>query len=105
MAGCSKNQMRATRRNAKPGEVLLLWGRRPREDAGHIGLWGGHGATKRHLNAVLSGFSSPRLQKNQITGAVEFGPSLIEQLDAAGFDTTTLEFKIRVKQAPSEMEP
>lgn len=96
--------MRATRRKAKPGEVLFFFGRLAGEDSpDHVGMWGGEGATKRHSNAVMHGFTGARLEDDQTrcTGW-KFGNSFLADLDAAGFDTATIEFSIRVKkQAPN----
>lgn len=91
--------MRATRRKAKPGEVLFFFGRLAGEDKpDHVGMWGGEGATKRHSNAVMYGFTGPRIQDDQTrpTGW-KFGNSFLVDLEAAGFDTATIEFSIRVK--------
>jgi hypothetical protein len=91
--------MRATRKKAKPGEVLFFFGRLVGEATGdHIGMWGGEGATKRHSNAVMHGFTGPRIQDDQTrpTGW-KFGNSFLADLEAAGFDTKTIEFSIRVK--------
>jgi hypothetical protein len=91
--------MRATRRNAKPGEVLFFFGRLAGEDKpDHVGMWGGEGATKRHSNAVMYGFTGQRIQDDQTqkTGW-KFGNSFLGDLEAAGFDTKTIEFSIRIK--------
>ena len=53
--------MRATRRMAKPGEVLFFYGRLRDDNPDHIGMWGGEGATKRHSNAVMPESQAPRL--------------------------------------------
>jgi hypothetical protein len=91
--------MRATRRKAKPGEVLFFFGRLAGDDRPDmVGMWGGDGATKRHSNAVMYGFTGPRIQDDQTrpTGG-KFGNSFLADLESAGFDTTTIEFSIRVK--------
>ena len=95
--------MRATRKKAKPGEVLFFFGRLAGEDRpDHVGVWGGDGATKRHSNAVMYGFTGARLEADATrqTGW-KFGNSFLAELEAAGFDTTTIEFSIRVKQVPN----
>ncbi len=96
--------MRATRKKAKPGEVLFFFGRLAGEDKpDHIGMWGGDGATKRHSNAVMYGFTGQRLEADTTrhTGW-KLGNSFLTALDAAGFDTTTIEFSIRVKPVPND---
>lgn len=78
--------MRATRRHAKPGEVLVCYGRLPGDMPDHLIMYGGHGATKRHSNVVYGLFATPETMK---------------ALDAAGFDTKTIEVRIRVKKEQS----
>lgn len=92
--------MRATRKKAKPGEVLFLFVRLAgEENPDFVGMWGGEGATKRHSNAVMYGFTGKRIVDDQTrhTGW-KFGNSFLDDLDAAGFDTTTIEFSIRLKK-------
>lgn len=84
---------RATRRKAKPGEVLLIHGRLPGQSPDHIVMWGGSGATKRHANLVLHNFNSPKVWR----GLDDPPKSFFEELEAAGFDLTTIEFRIRMK--------
>lgn len=95
--------MRVTRRKAKPGEVILFYGRLPGDNPDHIGMWGGEGATKRHSNMIMSNFSGLQveLDPNRPQGW-KFGKSFLKALDEAGFDTTTIEFSIRVKRVMQE---
>lgn len=94
--------MRATRRMAKPGEVLFFYGRLRDDNPDHIGMWGGEGATKRHSNAVMYGMTGPRIEADATGGrGWKFGNSFLADLDAAGFDTKTIEFSIRIKK-PAE---
>jgi hypothetical protein len=97
--GVWRSNMRATRRKAKPGEVLFFFGRFAGEGKpDHVGMWGGEGATKRHSNAVMYGFTGPRIQDDQTRPiGWKFGNSLLADLEAAGFDIETIEFSIRVK--------
>ena len=92
--------MKATRRKAKPGEVLFFFGRLA-GDVGpdHIGMWGGEGASKRHSNVVMYGFTGPHIERDSTSHrGWKFGKSFLEELDAAGFDTRTIQFSIRVKE-------
>ena len=90
--------MRTTRRKAKPGEVLFFFGKLPDDDPDHIGMWGGEGATKRHSNAVMSGFTEKKIELNTRSfPGWKSGNSFLQELDAAGFDTSTIEFSIRIK--------
>lgn len=95
--------MRATRRQAKPGEVLFFFGKLTGDNPDHVGMWGGEGATKRHSDAVMYGFTGSRIETDQTHPlGWKFGNSFLADLDAAGFDTTTIEFRIRVK-APKDV--
>jgi hypothetical protein len=97
--------MQVTRRKAKPGEVLFIYGRLPGDDPDHIGMWGGAGATTRHSHAVMHGFTGARVELDPSSAnGWKFGNSFLQELDAAGFDTTTLEFSIRVKPKVEPLE-
>lgn len=97
--------MRAIRKKAKPGEVLFFYGKLPGDSPDHLGMWGGAGATKRHSNAVMRAFTMQRVEPGKGWGeAWRLGSSFLADLDAAGFDTTTLRFSIRVKTPPTQAE-
>jgi hypothetical protein len=97
--------MSTTRRKAKPGEVLFFYGRLPGDNADHIGMWGGDGATKRHSNMVMAGFNGNRIESDQNSPqGWRFGKSFLEELENAGFDTRTIEFSIKVKACTSEVQ-
>lgn len=76
---------------AKPGELRAVWGRPdPGEPPCVCYAWGGQGADK----------SDSRLLMEAIEGlAVIDGHPLAKELEARGYDLTTLRFSIRMKEA------
>lgn len=91
---------KATRRKAKPGQVLFFYGRLPGDNPDHIGMWGAGGATSRHSHAVMYGFTGKKIGPSQ---QMHMATSFLEDLDRAGFDITTIEFSIRVKSQTSNI--
>ena len=89
--------MRATRRKAKPGEVLVFYGRLPGDEPDLIFCWGAGESMKRRSNIVHYSLTSKRPEIDRETMKIKFGPSFIEELEAAGFDTKTIQFSIRMK--------
>jgi hypothetical protein len=87
--------MATTRRKAKPGQVLFFYGRIPHEGEDHVTMWGGEGATKRHSNNVMHGFTQPKLWPYSERSTAK---SFLDELDAAGFDIKTIQFCISVKK-------
>lgn len=82
---------------AKPGELKAAYGRVDGDLC--IGYaWGGAGADKsdaRILGAVMEDrWSRPAFP----LGTTEERPSLIEELEARGYDITTLKFSIQKKE-------
>jgi hypothetical protein len=100
--------MRATRRRAKPGEVIVHYGRLPGDGPDIIYSWGGEGASKRHSNVIAYILGSKRIEmaltdeeKAKAGGrGFFFGDTALELLDRSGFDISTLRFSIQVKKAP-----
>lgn len=76
---------------AKPGELRAAWGRPdPGEPPCVCYAWGGHGASK----------PDGRVLAEALEGARVFdGSPLLKELEARGYDLTTLAFSIRVKEA------
>lgn len=82
---------------AKPGELVMKWGKMPHDKQEVCYAWG-DGVTKAdvHLlhNAVAGNWPDPfsePLFSNML-------PSLLEGLDARGYDLTTIRFSIRKKE-------
>jgi hypothetical protein len=81
---------------AKPGEVKIVYGRASRYDKPDIcAAWGADGAAKSDARAVMHALTEKRLGYAFPSMAVEQHPSLIEELEARGYDITTLRFTIQ----------
>lgn len=88
---------------AKPGQLKAQWGR---SDAGAkpslIYLWGGAGASKSDARIIAEALERPVLERDYDNGtfldpAIKEGPSLAAELEARGYDLTTLKFTIEMK--------
>lgn len=96
--------MRATRRHAKPGQCLVYYGKLPGDSPGICYAWGDEGATKRHggLLSYLFGGQRIRLvygeEREKAGYPYIWDKSMLEELEAAGFDLTTLRFSIEMKR-------
>lgn len=96
---------RYRRKNAKPGQLLVYYGKLPGDNPDMVFAWGGEGASKRASNILHYYMASKRVElvygedrakNNGIP--YKFGPSMFEALDAAGFDLRTLQFSIEFKK-------
>ena len=73
---------------AKPGELKAGWNARERD----IGFaWGGDGATKPDSRLLYGALAYKDVFE---------GKTLVQELEARGYDLTTLRFSIRRKQQP-----
>lgn len=92
---------------AKPGQLLLKYGK-PKYDAPDICMaWGGDGASKADANLMHSIFFSRRLAIDfEKSGGrdYKFINTLAEELDKRGYDLSTLEFSIWQKGAKEELK-
>lgn len=72
---------------AKPGQIIARWGRPgPREYPEVVYAWGGDGAAK----------SDARILSNALEGPMEHRENgLLKELEARGYDLTTLKFSIQ----------
>lgn len=85
---------------AKPGEVKIVYGRADRYDAPDIcAVWGGGGADKSDARTVMHALTERRMVPTFPSLKYEARPSLIEELEARGYDITTLRFTIQRKAA------
>lgn len=102
---------RYRRRNAKPGQLLAYFGKLPGDNPDIVYAWGGDGATKRHGNLMHYLFGTPRVELLHGDAAKKeghpwrFGKSLLQELEAAGCDLTTLRFSIEMKPAAIQSCP
>jgi|GEM_PF-1849238 len=87
---------------AKPGEVKIVYGRTSRYDDPDICVaWGAGGADKSDARMVMHALTEKRLGYTFPSLAVEQRPSLVGELEARGYDITTLRFTIqRVRPLP-----
>lgn len=96
---------RYRRRDAKPGQLIAYYGKLPHDNPDIVYAWGGEGVGKRHGSMLHCLFGTSRLElvwcDDQIKNGgrpYKFGKSMLEMLDEAGFDLTTLKFSIELKQ-------
>lgn len=73
----------------KPGELRVYWGRCERYDAPSLVYYAGGGGADRRDGRVLSEAFEGKLPM--------FESTLAKELDARGYDLTTIQFSIRVK--------
>ncbi|MET3710354.1 hypothetical protein ABIC65_001034 [Sphingomonas trueperi] len=87
---------------AKPGEVKVAFGRTDRwADPSIVYAWG-NGTDMRSASRLLMSALEDKPLKPTFGGGVEQEPSLVEELEARGFDITTLRFSIQKKQVQQD---
>lgn len=99
---------RYRQRHAKPGELLVYYGKLPHSDPDICYAWGGGGASKQDGNFLSYVLGSPRCKPAVSEVEVRragrrgfvFEPSVLEELEARGYDLTTLRFSIQKKVLP-----
>ncbi len=85
---------------AKPGEIKIAYGKPDRHDAPDIcAAWGGEGADKSDARMVMHAMTEKRAGYAFPSMHVEERASLIDELEARGYDITTLHFSIKRKAA------
>jgi hypothetical protein len=96
----AKRRLRAPK--AKPGQLLMQWGKLPGEDPDMCYSWG-DGCSKRdgHLlhNALAS--EKPDLFVQPLFSKML--PSLLADLESRGYDLTTLRFTVSKKAPPNPL--
>lgn len=96
---------RFRRPKLKDGELRIYWGKLPHENPDVVLAWQGDRNMKRDTNLLHYVMCSKRPKIH--LGAVDWSamePSLIEELEARGYDITTLQFSIR-KRATADQQP
>lgn len=92
MADDPRHQMtrrkRLRRVQAKPGQLLAQWGRDDGDDVGVVYAAGGGGVGTSDAGMLSTAF-------NYVKGL--HGTTLVKELEARGFDLTTLRFSIERK--------
>ena len=86
-------QKRVRKVSAKPRQLVAAWGRSGEEGRGELPslqyAWGASGASKTDANMLCGAFENVRV----------FGlNTLREELEARGYDITTLKFSIEQKK-------
>jgi hypothetical protein len=91
---------RLRRPKLKDGELRMYWGRLPHENPDLVLAYQGDAMMKRDTNLLHHHLCSqhPDPHKGPIFSVMN--PSLIEELQARGYDITTLKFSIMKKAAP-----
>ncbi len=94
-------------KSAEPGELLVYFGKLPHDGPDICYAWGGGGASKRDANLITHFFGGKRCEpvfgdeRSQQGGLpYKWEPRLIEELEARGYDLTTLKFSIQKKAVP-----
>jgi hypothetical protein len=83
---------------AKPGEIKIVYGKAERYDAPDLCVAWGTGADMKCTGSLMMHvLTEKRLRHKFPTGGTEYVPSLIEELEARGFDITTLRITIQRK--------
>jgi hypothetical protein len=91
----------------KPGVLRMFYGRVDGDRPDVCYQWGGAGANKCDSHLLHNVIGSKRLElvygeEREKTGSpYRWGPSLIEELEARGYDISTLKFSIEQKR-PSQ---
>ena len=103
---------RYRRKRAKPGQLLIYYGKLPHDDPDVIFAWGGAGANKCDANLLTFALSGKRQRvvygEDRVKNGgwpVVFDPSVIEELEARGYDITTIQFSIMKKEVPHGSDP
>ena len=88
----------------KDGELRMYWGRLPHDNPDVVLAWQGNSMMKRDtalLHMVICS-KRPKITLGKLDwSAME--PSLIEDLEARGYDITTLKFSIMKKPVNAEV--
>lgn len=79
---------------AKPGELKMQYGKLPYDSPDICMTWG-DGCSKRDGNYLYWMLCCKRQVFKD--GKMEFDPSFIEELEARGYDVTTIKFSIQKK--------
>lgn len=81
---------------AKPGEIKIVYGKTDRySDPDICVAWGAGGADKSDGRYAMHALTEKRLGYAFPSMEVEQRPSVIEELEARGYDITTLRFSIQ----------
>ena len=93
---------RLRRPNIKDGELKVYWGRMPHDEPDIIIEYRGDRGMKRDSNLLFNALTSKNVDPFAKPLFSKMNPSLVEELEARGYDITTLKFSIRKKEPVSE---
>ena len=85
---------------AAPGELVARWGKLPHENPQVCYSWG-EGCTKREAALLHNVLTTERPDWTTKPLFSKMWPSFLAELEASGYDLTTLRFSVRKKQAPN----
>ena len=85
----------------KDGELRIYYGKVPHENPDVILAWQGNSGMKCDTNLLHYYICSKRPDPHKLPIFSVMQPSLIEELEARGYDITTLKFSIMKKGMPS----
>ncbi len=86
----------------KDGELRIYWGRLPHENPDIVFAWQGDASMRRDTSLLHYMMASKHPDPHVKPIFSKMRPSLFEELDARGYDLTTLKFSIMKKACESE---
>jgi hypothetical protein len=87
---------------AKPGQLVAKWGRASREDLPDLSYAWGEGVPRADARMLDTAFTAQRMSRSFPTMEVVYEPSFLEELEARGYDISTLRFSIQKKIDPTQ---
>jgi len=94
---------RFRRPKLKDGELRVYWGKLPHDAPDVIYSWQGDRSMKRDSALLCYHFGSKHPDPHVRPIFSKMNPSLLEDLEARGYDITTLRFSIMKKTANAEL--
>lgn len=98
---------RIRNRKAKPGELIMFWGKLPHDSPDVCYAWGAGGANKCDGSLLHHVIAGKRLRiafgdEERKKGPYVWDDSLLDELKKRGYDITTLRFYIKQLPKPAE---
>lgn len=87
---------------AKPGELKALWGRADRHDGPDVCYVWGQGVDRADGRLLHTYLSTERMTYAFPSMDIKYEPSLLDELEARGYDITTLKISIKKKVDPTQ---
>ena len=90
---------------AKPGQLKVQWGKSDGFGMALLYLWGGYGASKSDVRMLSDAIERPQIERDYSQGgmlrpAIKEVPSLAQELEARGYDLSTLKITVDLKATP-----